>query len=439
MHDAAGQPVGQRLARRVEERRVDDDEPQVVERRRVGAPGDAREHGHDAQARGWWRCATGAPASAPTGPGEHQRAPGHRERGDHGDGPQRVDRRAREGQREQEGTAPLSHSTPLTRPAGPASPGLPSAIVAPRRHQRSQSLHRSTSLPRLRPIARERIISAAPPGTRRSSGRRPSRAASRRRSAGRRRRAGGAAMTSPVWTPPRRMRRARRGAHLAAQAVELLGAQLAGRAARVQAGAPQDLVGQQVADAGTHGLVHEPRLQRRGPAAHARAELVARDLGGVGPEARRGRAPGARGPAGACRAGRAGRRPRSAATKRSQPRGRGLLVDRDAPGHAEVQAEHRPVAGGLDPHRLAAAVRGGQLAADERVGDLAGRVRAADVAVGVVDGDDAPAQRAALDRRPRALSLRQLRHPEQSPAVRGLRAAPASLRRAAAPRPRRRA
>ena len=180
-------------------------------------------------------------------------------------------------------TAPLSHSTPLTRLARAASPGL-ARRSWPHDDINARSCCTCTSSTPLRTIGPERIISAAPPGTRRSSGRRRWRAASRRRSAGRAAPRRRAAITSPVWAPPRRMRRARRGAHLAAQAVELLGAQLAGRAARIQPRAPQDLVGQQVADARHHRLVHEPRLQRRGPAAHARAEVVAGDLGGVGPD-----------------------------------------------------------------------------------------------------------------------------------------------------------
>ena len=110
---------------------------------------------------------------------------------------------------------------------------------------------------------------------------------------------------------------------------------------------------------------------------------------------------------------RASRPPSSkCTTKRSQPRGAGSSSIAMRPAMPRCRPEHRPVAGGLDPHRLAAAVRGGQLAADERVGDLAGRVRAADVAVAVVDGDDAPEQGATLDRRARTLSLRKLRHPD---------------------------
>jgi hypothetical protein len=212
-------------------------------------------------------------------------------------------------------------------------------------------------------------------------------------------------MTPYALAPIRAQRRAHRGTHLAAHAVELVGAQLAGRAARIQPRAPEDLVGQQVAHAGHDGLVHEPRLQRGSPAAHACAELVAPDLGGVGSQ---GGEVGLQ----ACPAQPAlvAQRQRPAVLEvhdEAVPAARRrLLVDRDAPGHSEVQAEHRPVARGLDPHRLAPAVRGGQLAADERVGDLAGRVRAAHVGVAVVDPDDAPEKGAALDRRPGTLSLR---------------------------------
>ena len=201
--------------------------------------------------------------------------------------------------------------------------------------------------------------------------------------------------------------------HLAAQAVELVGAQPAGGAPGVQARAPEDLVGQQVADARHNGLVHEARLQRGGPAADAGAEVVAADLGGVGAQG--------------VEIGLQARAAQAALVAQGEAAavlevhdeavpaaGRRLLVERDATGHAEVQPEHRPIVRGLDPHRLAAAVRRGQLAADERVGDLARRVRAAHVAVAVLHADDAPEQRAALDGRPGALSLRELRHPGQS-------------------------
>ena len=97
----------------------------------------------------------------------------------------------------------------------------------------------------------------------------------------RRRRACGRAMKSPVWTPPLRIasrvaaRRTRR--RWSSSSV----AELARGAPRMQAGAPERLVGQQVADAGDRALVEQPRLQRHRAAADALAEDVARDLGGV--------------------------------------------------------------------------------------------------------------------------------------------------------------
>ena len=164
-------------------------------------------------------------------------------------------------------------------------------------------------------------------------------------------------------------------------------------------------------DAGEHALVHEPNLERRGPATHPGAKGIAPDRRGV-----RADAVEVRVQADAAEAALVAQRQAPAVLEAQgeaiPARRRGLgHVDHDAPGHPEVQAERRAVAGRLAPHRLAAAVGGGQLTADQGVGDLAGPVRPADPAVGVVDGRDAAAQRVAGDDLPRALDLGKLRHP----------------------------
>src|SRR5918994_7679584 len=75
--------------------------------------------------------------------------------------------------------------------------------------------------------------------------------------------------------------RAARGlAQLAAQGVEVLGGQLAGRPRRARARLPQRLVGEEVADAGEHRLVEQAGLDRRRALPDPGAEVVARDLGG---------------------------------------------------------------------------------------------------------------------------------------------------------------
>ena len=76
-------------------------------------------------------------------------------------------------------------------------------------------------------------------------------------------------------------RRAGGGAQRAAEGVELLRGEVAGRAAGREPRPPQRLVGEQVPDAGEHALVEQPRLQRRRAAADARAERGPPDLGGV--------------------------------------------------------------------------------------------------------------------------------------------------------------
>ena len=181
-------------------------------------------------------------------------------------------------------------------------------------------------------------------------------------------------MNSPVWTPPLRIASRVAARSSRRRCVELLVAEAARRAPRVQPRAPQRLVGEQVADAGDRALVEQPRLDRHRPAADALAERVARR-----PRRRPGRrarspARSPRGRAGACRAARAGRRRRTRA--RSDPSRRiRRLVDHDPARHAEVQAELRAVVVGLGPEELPAPVGRGQPVPDQRGGDLA-RARA---------------------------------------------------------------
>ena len=170
---------------------------------------------------------------------------------------------------------------------------------------------------------RDRIISAAPPGTRRSCGRRPSRAPSRRRSAGTGRRAGARRSRRRCGrrrgASPSASRRAPRGAGGRAPSVLSSPAGRRGsRRARQRISSASRLP-----TPATTAWSMSRAFSGAAAAAHARAELVARDLGGVGAQRRRGRAPGARGPGGACRAGPAAPPSSKCTTKRSQPRGAG--------------------------------------------------------------------------------------------------------------------
>ena len=88
---------------------------------------------------------------------------------------------------------------------------------------------------------------------------------------------------------------------------------------------------------------------------------------------------------------------------------RGVLgVDEDPAGHAQVQTERGTIIG-LQPHELAAPVRGGERVADQRGGDLSRLVGPGHVGVAVIDGDDPPAED-GLERPARSLDFGQLRH-----------------------------
>ena len=114
-----------------------------------------------------------------------------------------------------------------------------------------------------------RRVSAGARGTSRWSGPRPrlreSGAPSLGQSPPRRR----AAMSSPVCDPPRRSSRCDGAPELAVETAQLVVVERVGAPPGSQTGPPQDLVADQVADAGQAGLVEEPCLQRarwrRGP------------------------------------------------------------------------------------------------------------------------------------------------------------------------------
>ena len=169
--------------------------------------------------------------------------------------------------------------------------------------------------------SRELRRSGVRPGLVRLAGRAPERRApadrvaraAACRSAGRRRRGARCSISSPVCTPPLRIAERVAARSDAAQRVELRLAQVARRPARGEPGAPQRLVGQQVADAGDRALVEQAGLERRRPAADAAPEGLAADL--ARRRARRARSPARGSPArgAACRAARAARRRRTRA------------------------------------------------------------------------------------------------------------------------------
>ena len=218
---------------------------------------------------------------------------------------------------------------------------------------------------------------------------------------------------------------------------QLLGIEVARRALRGDARLPQRLVGEQVAHPGDDGLVEEPGLDRRRPAADPVAELSQRDPFGVraqglvvGVEPHPAEPPrveqpqlpavleGQREPVpdGVLRVARGG----------AAPAGRQPVAtvddlgvrsrDDDVPAHPEVQGQLRPrglrpvEARGVAPDRLALAVGLGQLAPEQRLADLARLVGPADVGVVVVDLDDAAVQPRPLDGRSGGLDLGQLGH-----------------------------
>jgi hypothetical protein len=173
-------------------------------------------------------------------------------------------------------------------------------------------------------------------------------------------------------------------------------------------GAPQDLVGKQVADAGDPVLVHEPGLDRcRGACRERGPELGRRDQLGVGPQLLDGRVEpdAAKAPrvdeqeAAAILEGQAEASPAVIARLAAAfpvvaavDLGPARVGDHDLARHAQVNAErHLPRSWvGPAPHALSPSHRGDELAANQRMPDFPRRVRAALIGVGVVDVSDAP-------------------------------------------------
>ena len=88
-------------------------------------------------------------------------------------------------------------------------------------------------------------------------------------------------MIVPVWTPPFLIAERVAARSARCRACELLGRELVGRAARRDPGLPERLVGEQVADAGHHGLIQQPGLDRRPAAADPFREFLPADCGGI--------------------------------------------------------------------------------------------------------------------------------------------------------------
>ena len=172
----------------------------------------------------------------------------------------------------------------------------------------------------------------------------------------------------------------------------------------------EDLVGQEIADAGDGLLIEQPRLDRRASGADPPAELIPADLGGIGADV-----------------GEVGVQHRAAEPalvaqdqaaavgeleREAVPARRVAGIDHDPSGHPEVQPERWSVVG-LEPHELAAPMRGGQGVAGEGGRDLARRVRPAHVRVAIVDRRDRAAQ-GRLERPAGAFGFGQLRHRRSS-------------------------
>jgi len=83
-----------------------------------------------------------------------------------------------------------------------------------------------------------------------------------------------------------------------------------------------------------------------------------------------------------------------------------VVVDEDAPAHAEVQAEGRAGAVGIEQEQLAAAAGGGEPVAGQRGLERGGGETTLEVPrVRRVDSGDLAAQRALLDEPARVLDL----------------------------------
>jgi hypothetical protein len=222
------------------------------------------------------------------------------------------------------------------------------------------------------------------------------------------------------------------------QVALLVRGQAPGGPGRMDAGPPQDLVGQQVADPGDPVLVQQMGLDRGRSNGHGRPELGRGDPLRVRAERFDRRVePHAAQPPGvdqhqpspvlerqreagpAVVAGPAAPLPVVAAVDLGPAR----AGDDDLARHPEVDPQRDragravPAGGhtGLAPHALAPPHRADQLTAEQRPLDLTGLVGTADKGVGVVDVHDAAPQPGPLDDRPGRLDLRKLRHCPRPP------------------------
>ena len=230
-----------------------------------------------------------------------------------------------------------------------------------------------------------------------------------------------------MWDPPRRPELVEGAAEVAVQTPELGRIQRSRRPGRVEAGPPQQLVGEQVPEAGEAGLVHEPGLQR-GVAAgedarRARPRRPRRRRGPGAPRrgrARRHRGGGDRAGAGPCRR-RSGRRSAPMpgpcdGTAYSSWSMASTPSSSSTPVMPKRRPEGRAVVAGVEQQQLAPAPVGDERAPHEGGHDLGGRGAALqEPGVGRVDGDDrAPERRGgrpAVD-----LDLQHLRHGRALPA-----------------------
>ncbi|HEY1671136.1 MAG TPA: hypothetical protein VGG50_00370 [Streptosporangiaceae bacterium] len=204
--------------------------------------------------------------------------------------------------------------------------------------------------------------------------------------------------------------------------------QAADGTARMDAGLPEDLIGQQVADPGDPVLVQQPGLDRRGRAcAQGRPELGRRDPLRVRAQLVHRRVqPDTAQPTGVDQhqpapVGEEQREPGPAVVTgpalalpvvAAVDLGPAGVGDHDLARHPEVdpQCDRAGHPADLAPHALALPPGVHQLTAEQRLPDRPRRMRAAHEPVGVVDVSDATPQPGPFDDHPRRFDLRKLRH-----------------------------
>ena len=216
------------------------------------------------------------------------------------------------------------------------------------------------------------------------------------------------------------------------QVALLIGGQAPGGPGRMDAGPPQDLVGQQVADPGDPVLVQQMGLDRGGSGGHGRPELGRGDPLRVraerfdrriephpaqppgidqhqpAPVRERQREPGP--PVVA-------RFPAALPVVAAVDLGPARIGDDDLARHPQVDPERDRVRypAHRAPHALALAQRGHQFPAQQRPFHLAGPVGTAHEGVSIIDVHDAAPQPGPLDDRPGRFDLRKLRHRPRPP------------------------